>query len=208
MKLRVAILISGSGSNMEALVRDMRDDPDHPARPVLVLSNRPGAGGLARAETLGVPTAVVDHRPFGKDRHAFEAALDQALAPFRPDILCTAGFMRILTAEFVQRREGRMLNIHPSLLPKYRGLNTHARALAAGDREAGCSVHLVTAELDGGPVLGQARVPILPGDTPETLARRVLKEEHRLFPAVLREFARALAESRESAAPIDADRSA
>ena len=208
MKLRVAILISGTGSNMEALLRDMQADPGHPARPVLVLSNRPGAGGLARAEALGVPTAVVDHRPFGKDRHAFEAALERAMAPHRPEILCTAGFMRILTPEFVQRWEGRILNIHPSLLPRYRGLDTHARALAAGDRVAGCSVHLVTAELDGGPVLGQTQVPILPGDTPESLARRVLAEEHRLFPAVLRAFAGRMAEGRPIPAPIDGGRPA
>ena len=189
MKRRVAILISGSGSNMEALVRAMQADPDHPAAPVLVLSNRPGAGGLARAEALGVPTAVVDHRPFGADRHAFEAALEAALAPAAPDLICTAGFMRILTPQFVGRWEGRILNIHPSLLPRYKGLDTHARALAAGDSEAGGSVHLVTAELDGGPVLGQARVPVLPGDSPESLAARVLAEEHRLFPRILRDYA-------------------
>jgi phosphoribosylglycinamide formyltransferase-1 len=183
---RVAILISGGGSNMVRLVESMTGD--HPARPVLVLSNRPGAGGLARAEALGVPTAVVDHTAF-PDRESFEAALDAALAPARPDILCLAGFMRVLTAGFVRRWEGRILNIHPSLLPKYRGLDTHARALAAGDAAHGCTVHEVTPALDDGPILGQARVPVEPGDTPDTLAARVLAAEHVLYPAVLRRFA-------------------
>lgn len=162
---------------------------DHPARPVLVLSNDPAAGGLKRAEALGIPTASVDHRVFGKDRAAFEAALQAELDKARPDILCLAGFMRILTPEFIEGWAGRMLNIHPSLLPRYRGLHTHARALEAGDAEHGCTVHEVTAELDGGPILGQARVPVLPGDTPESLAARVLPMEHRLYPAVLRRFA-------------------
>ncbi len=184
---RVAILISGGGSNMVALVRSMTGD--HPARPVLVLANRPDAGGLKRAADLGVPTLMVDHRPFGADRAAFEAALTDALEQARPDVIAMAGFMRILTPAFINRWKGRMLNIHPSLLPKYRGLHTHARAIEAGDAQAGCSVHEVTAELDGGPVLGQARVPILPDDTPETLAARVLEQEHRLYPAVLRRFA-------------------
>ena len=184
---RVAILISGGGSNMAALLASMTSD--HPARPVLVLSNDPGAGGLARAAASGVPAAAVDHRPFGRDRAAFEAELLRHLDRAAPDILCLAGFMRVLTAGFVDRHRGRMLNIHPSLLPKYPGLNTHARALAAGDREAGCTVHEVIPDLDAGPVLGQARVPVLPGDTPETLAARVLPMEHRLYPAVLRRFA-------------------
>ncbi len=181
------MLISGSGSNMVALAESMVGD--HPARPVLVLSNVPEAGGLARAEALGIATAVVDHRPFGKDRAGFEAALSAALARAAPDIVCLAGFMRILTEDFTAAWAGRMLNIHPSLLPKYRGLNTHARALEAGDSEAGCTVHEVTAELDGGPILGQARVAIRPGDTPEALAARILPLEHRLYPAVLRRFA-------------------
>jgi phosphoribosylglycinamide formyltransferase-1 len=183
----VAILISGGGSNMVRLAESMTGD--HPARPCLVLSNDPGAGGLAKAAALGIPTAVVDHRPFGKDRAAFEAELTRVLEAHAPDILCLAGFMRVLTAGFVTRWQGRMLNIHPSLLPKYRGLHTHQRALEAGDAEAGCTVHEVTAELDGGPILGQARVPVRPGDTAETLAARVLVEEHRLYPAVLRRFA-------------------
>ena len=188
MKKRVAILISGGGSNMAALLDSMAAQ-DHPAEPVLVLSNLPGAGGLDKARRLGVATAVVDHRPFGADRAGFEAALQAVLDGVAPDILCLAGFMRILTPEFIAGWEGKMLNIHPSLLPKYKGLHTHARALAAGDTEAGCSVHVVTADLDGGPVLGQAHVPILPGDTEEGLSRRVLAEEHRLYPEVLRRFA-------------------
>lgn len=184
---RTAILISGSGSNMVALAESMTGD--HPARPVLVLSNMPGAGGLAKAEAMGIATAVVDHRPFGKNREAFEAALIETLDAAEPDIICLAGFMRILTPSFISHYAGRMLNIHPSLLPKYKGLNTHARAIEAGDDAAGCTVHEVTAELDGGPILGQARVPILPGDTPEALAARVLPLEHRLYPAVLARFA-------------------
>jgi len=162
---------------------------DHPARPVLVASNDPAAAGLARAAELGLATAGVDHRPFGKDRAAFEGALGQHLADAQPDIICLAGFMRVLTEGFVRQWQGRMLNIHPSLLPKYKGLNTHARAIEAGDSHAGCSVHEVTPALDDGPILGQARVPILPGDTPDTLAARVLVQEHRLYPQVLRRFA-------------------
>ena len=172
---------------MLALVRDMAGD--HPARPVLVLSNDPAAGGLAKAAALGVATAAVDHRPFGRDRAAFEAELLKPLLAAEPDILCLAGFMRILTPDFIRRFEGRMLNIHPSLLPKYPGLHTHQRALDAGDAEAGCTVHEVTAELDAGPLLGQARVPVLPGDDADSLAARVLVQEHRLYPAVLRRFA-------------------
>ncbi|WP_112874958.1 phosphoribosylglycinamide formyltransferase [Paracoccus endophyticus] len=184
---RVAILISGGGSNMMALVASMTGD--HPARPVLVASNDPGAAGLGKAAALGIPVAAVDHRAFGGNRGGFEAALLGPLLDARPDIICLAGFMRILTPGFVDRFAGRMLNIHPSLLPLYPGLNTHARALAAGDVQAGASVHLVTSALDDGPILGQARVPVHPGDTPETLAARVLAAEHRLYPAVLRRFA-------------------
>jgi len=184
---RVAILVSGGGSNMVALVRSMTGD--HPARPVLVASNDPAAQGLERASELGVPVAAVDHRPFRGDRAAFEAELLKPILAARPDILCLAGFMRVLTAGFVERFAGRMLNIHPSLLPRYPGLDTHRRALEAGDTEAGCTVHEVTPVLDDGPILGQARVPIQPGDTAETLAARVLAMEHRLYPAVLRRFA-------------------
>lgn len=184
---RVAILISGGGSNMLALADSMTGD--HPARPVLILSNDPGAAGLQKAAARGIPTAAVDHRPFGKDRAAFEAELLKPLLQAEADILCLAGFMRVLTPGFVGHFAGRMLNIHPSLLPKYPGLHTHQRALDAGDVEAGCTVHQVTPVLDDGPVLGQARVPVMPGDTAETLAARVLREEHRLYPAVLRRFA-------------------
>ncbi|KGJ10782.1 phosphoribosylglycinamide formyltransferase (plasmid) [Paracoccus versutus] len=184
---RVAILISGGGSNMVQLVESMTGS--HPARPVIVGSNDPQAAGLARAQALGVPSFAVDHRAYPGDRAGFEAALLEPLLAAEPDILCLAGFMRILTPDFVQRFQGRMLNIHPSLLPKYPGLHTHGRAIEAGDAEAGATVHLVTPELDAGPILGQARVPVLPGDTAETLAARVLVQEHRLYPAVLRRFA-------------------
>ncbi|MFU8865656.1 MAG: phosphoribosylglycinamide formyltransferase [Rhodobacterales bacterium] len=188
MTKRVAILISGGGSNMIRLVESMAGD--HPASCVLVASNDPAAAGLQRAAAMGISTAAVDHRAFKGDRPAFEAALQAELDKAAPDILCLAGFMRVLTAGFVQHWEGRMLNIHPSLLPKYKGLHTHARALEAGDTEAGCTVHLVTAALDDGPILGQARVPVLPGDTEADLAARVLVQEHRLYPLVLDRFAR------------------
>ena len=172
---------------MVALVNSMTGD--HPARPALVLSNDPEAGGLAKARAMNVATFAVDHRPFGKDRTAFEGALSDALAKAQPDIICLAGFMRILTPDFTRQWEGRMLNIHPSLLPKYKGLHTHQRALDAGDAEHGCTVHEVTAELDGGPILGQARLAIAPDDTPDTLAARLLPLEHALYPAVLRRYA-------------------
>lgn len=187
MTLKVAILISGGGSNMVSLVESMTGD--HPARPCVILSNNQDAGGLQKAASLGVATEVVDHRPFGGDRIEFEKKLNQVLERHQPDIVCLAGFMRVLTEEFIARWQGRMLNIHPSLLPKYRGLSTHARALGAGDTEAGCSVHEVTVHLDDGPMMGQSRVPVLADDTPETLAARVLVEEHKLYPAMLREFA-------------------
>jgi len=172
---------------MVALAQSMRGD--HLGRPVLVASNDPNAGGLARAATLGIPVAAVDSRAYGRDRAAFEAALVLPILAARPDIICLAGFMRVLTAGFIDRFAGQILNIHPSLLPKYPGLHTHERALAAGDSEAGCSVHLVTPELDAGPLLGQVRVPVLPGDTVASLTARVLHQEHRLYPAVLRRFA-------------------
>ncbi len=172
---------------MRALVEDMTGD--HAARAAVIVSNNADAGGIAWAKKNGIATEVIDHRPFGADRPAFEAAIDAALAPYALDIICLAGFMRVLTAGFVAPWQGRMLNIHPSLLPKYKGLHTHARTLAAGDAEHGCTVHLVTPALDDGPILGQARVPVEPGDTPDTLAARVLVQEHRLYPAVLRRFA-------------------
>lgn len=184
---RVAILISGGGSNMVRLVESMAGN--HPARPVLVLSSDPGASGLQKAAAMGVPAVAVDHGNFGRNREAFEAAMLPHIEAARPDLLCLAGFMRILTPDFISRFQGRIINIHPSLLPKYKGLDTHKRALAAGDREHGCTVHRVTAELDDGPILGQARVPVRPGDTPDTLAARVLEREHQLYPAVLRRLA-------------------
>ncbi len=184
---RVAILISGGGSNMVSLIDSMQGD--HRARPVLVVSNNADAGGLLKAEARGVKTAVVDHRPYGEDRTAFERRLQQILEKAGTEIICLAGFMRILTPGFMNVWQGKILNIHPSLLPKYRGLNTHARALAADDSEHGCTVHEATGALDDGPILGQARVEVRPGDTPETLAARVLEQEHILYPAVLRRFA-------------------
>jgi phosphoribosylglycinamide formyltransferase-1 len=185
---RIAILISGGGSNMVRLVETMLTEGY--ATPVLVGSNDPAAGGLSRARDLGVATVAVDHKPFGKDRAAFEAELLRPILAAEPDILCLAGFMRVLTPDFVRRFEGRMLNIHPSLLPKYPGLHTHQRALEAGDTEAGCTVHEVTPVLDDGPILGQGRVSVLPDDSAETLAARVLKREHQLYPAVLRRYVR------------------
>ncbi|MEM7684773.1 MAG: phosphoribosylglycinamide formyltransferase [Pseudomonadota bacterium] len=186
-KQRVAILISGSGSNMVALVKSMQDQ-DHPAEPVLVLSNRPDAGGLEKAEALGVPTAVVDHKDFGKDRRGFDAAMGAELDDHGVDLIALAGFMRIMTDGFVESWAGRMLNIHPSILPLFKGLRTHQRALDEGMAVHGCTVHEVTPQLDEGAILGQAVVPVRPEDTAETLALRVLMQEHRLYPAVLRAF--------------------
>lgn len=185
---RVAILISGSGSNMLALARDMAD-PEHPAEPCLVLCNRPDAAGLGHAMELGIPTACIDHRGFGGDRAAFEAAMARPLAESGAEILCLAGFMRVLTPGFIADWAGRMLNIHPSILPLFPGLNTHARCLEAGMAVHGCTVHEVTPDLDSGPILGQAVMPVAEGDTPARLAARLLALEHQLYPAVLRRFA-------------------
>ncbi|KIN64927.1 Phosphoribosylglycinamide formyltransferase [Sulfitobacter noctilucicola] len=187
MTKKVAIFVSGGGSNMRALVSDMSGD--HPARPAVIVSNNANAGGIAWAKEQGLQTVVVDHRPHGADRAAFEAELTAALAPHAPDIICLAGFMRKLTAGFTDMWRGKMINIHPSLLPKYKGLHTHARALEAGDTAHGCTVHEVTAALDDGPILGQASLRIHEGDTAEVLAERVLVLEHKLYPAVLRRFA-------------------
>lgn len=186
-KKRVAILISGGGSNMVSLVKDMTGD--HPARAVLVLSNNPDAAGIKKAADMGVPTAVVDHRPYKGDRPAFDAALQNELETARPDIICLAGFMRILTPEFMENWRGKMLNIHPSILPLFKGLHTHQRALDAGMAIHGCTVHEVTPELDDGPIFGQAVIPVHKNDTPDDLAARLLPVEHRLYPAVLRNFA-------------------
>lgn len=190
-KVRVGILISGRGSNMQALIR-AAEEADYPAEIVLVVSNRPEAPGLALAEAMGVPAIPVDHRPFGDDREAHERAMDAALRAAGVELIAMAGFMRVLTPWFVQAWAGRMINIHPSLLPAYPGLNTHARALAAGDAEAGCTVHEVTLDVDQGPVIGQARVPILPDDTAQSLAARVLEAEHALYPPCLANVCRTL----------------
>lgn len=184
-KKRVAVLISGRGSNMTALI-EAAQAKDYPAEIVVVVSNRSDAAGLARAREAGVATAVIDHRPFGDDREAFERALDDELRKYRIDIVCLAGFMRLLTAWFIGRWSGRILNIHPALLPEFKGLNTHRRALEAGTERHGATVHFVVEETDAGPIISQQSVPVLPGDTEETLAARVLKIEHRIYPEALR----------------------
>lgn len=181
---RVAVLISGRGSNMAALIAAARR-ADYPAEIAVVLSNRPGAGGLQRAAAEGVATAVVDHAGFGDDRAAFEQAMQVHLDAHRVDLVCLAGFMRLLTPAFVSRWSGRMLNIHPALLPCFRGLHTHERALAAGVRIHGATVHYVVPEVDAGPIIAQAAVPVLDGDTSDTLAARVLAAELRLYPLAL-----------------------
>ena len=190
-RTKVAALISGRGSNMEALVRAAQD-PACPFEIALVLANKADAGGLATAEAAGIEALCVPSKPFGTDRAAHERAVDTALRERGIEVIALAGYMRILTPFLVDAWEGRMLNIHPSLLPKYPGLDTHARAIAAGDAEAGCTVHLVTAGVDEGPILGQARVAIEADDDDHALAARVLAEEHRLYPAVLADFVRGL----------------
>lgn len=189
--VRVAVLISGAGSNMAALI-DAGQAPDSGYEVVLVLSNIEGAGGLAIAAAKGVATATVTHKPFGKDREAHERAVDAVLRDVGVEVVALAGYMRVLTPWLVGGWRERMLNIHPSLLPLYPGLDTHARAIAAGDAEAGCTVHLVTEGVDEGPILGQARVPIVQGDTAEALAERVKTAEHKLYPHVLSDFCRDL----------------
>lgn len=186
MKRKVGILISGRGSNMMALVEAARD-PACPYEIALVASDKPDAPGLTFARDNAIPTFALSPKGIGKP--AYEAEIDRALRSAGVEIIALAGYMRLLSDDFVSRWRGRIVNIHPSLLPKYKGLDTHARAIDAGDAEAGCSVHVVTEELDAGEVLGQARVPIVPGDTPESLAARVLVEEHRLYPKTLAEFA-------------------
>ncbi len=188
MRQRAAVLISGRGSNMAALVAATRD-PTYPVEIVLAVSNRGQASGVALAASLGVPTVVVAHPPFAGDRVAHEAAIDAALRAAEVQILCLAGYMRLLTPFLVERWSGRMLNIHPSLLPAFPGLDTHARALAAGVKLHGCTVHLVTERMDDGPILAQAAVPVLPGDTEDTLGARVLIQEHMIYPLALRLFA-------------------
>ncbi|MGI4842135.1 MAG: phosphoribosylglycinamide formyltransferase [Janthinobacterium lividum] len=182
----IVILISGRGSNMEAIVRAMESEA-WPARIAAVVSNKPEAKGLQFAQARGIPTAVVPSKEFAT-RAEFDAALQETIDRFAPDLVVLAGFMRILTAPFVEHYAGRMLNIHPSLLPLYPGLGTHQQALAAGDKEHGATVHFVTAELDHGPIVAQARVPVLPGDTEDTLSARLLVEEHKLYPYAVRLF--------------------
>lgn len=185
---RVVVLISGSGSNLQALI-DAGERPGAPFRVVAAISNRPGVFGLKRASRAGVDAVTLDHKTFD-DRETFDARLAEIIDGYRPDIVTLAGFMRILTAGFVVRFRGRLLNIHPSLLPKYPGLDTHQRALDAGDHEAGCTVHFVTEELDGGPQAVQARVPIEQADDAESLAQRVLGLEHRIYPLAIDWLAR------------------
>lgn len=183
-RLNVGVLISGRGSNLQALI-DAAAEPGYPAEIVTVICNQPGAQGLQRAEQAGLPTATVDHRAFD-GRAAFDAALTAALEAAGVELVCLAGFMRLLTEGFVAHWHDRMINIHPSLLPLFPGLDTHARALAAGVKLHGCTVHYVRHEMDSGPIVGQAAVPVLTGDTPERLAARVLAAEHRLYPHCLR----------------------
>ncbi len=190
-KTKVAVLISGRGSNMEALVRAAQD-PACPFEIALVLSNKPEAGGLLTAAAAGIEALAIDQKAYGKDREAHERAIDAVLRERDVQVVALAGYMRILTPFLVNAWEGRMLNIHPSLLPAYPGLDTHGRALNAGEVEAGCTVHLVTAGVDEGPVLGQARVPILPGDTEHMLSDRVLEQEHKLYAATLAAFVQSL----------------
>ncbi|GHE52582.1 phosphoribosylglycinamide formyltransferase [Camelimonas fluminis] len=181
---RVGVLMSGRGSNMEALLA-AASDPAFPAEIALVMSNNADAGGLATAARQGVTTAVVDHRPYGKDRESFERALDARMRDAGVDLVCLAGFMRVLTPVFVGAWDGRLLNIHPSLLPAYTGLHTHERALNDGVRVHGCTVHFVTPVLDVGPIIAQAVVPVVSGDDPDALAARVLRQEHQLYPRAL-----------------------
>lgn len=182
---RLVVLISGSGSNLQALIDQVHLIPEIPAEVVAVISNRADAYGLERATAAGISTQVLDHKAF-PSREAFDQALQVLIDEYAPDYVVLAGFMRILTADLVNHYHGRMINIHPSLLPDYKGTRTHERVLADAKTEHGASVHFVTAELDGGPVIMQVKIPILPHDTPESLAQRLLTQEHRLYPAVVK----------------------
>jgi len=188
VRKRVAILISGRGSNMVALIEAAKDER-YPAEIVLVVSSEPDAEGLKRAAAANIRTAIVEHRVFGRDREAFERALQHELVQFGVELVCLAGFMRLLTPWFVRQWEGRLLNIHPALLPEYKGLNTHARALADGVKQHGATVHFVVPEMDSGPIVAQAAVPVHEGDTEATLAARVLEAEHRIYPWALKQVA-------------------
>lgn len=183
-KARIAVLISGRGSNLQALI-DACADPDYPAEIALVISNRPKAQGLERAGKAGIKREIINHKDFAT-REDFEAALSHALKTAKVDYICLAGFMRVLTASFASDWRGRLINIHPSLLPSFEGLHMHERMIDAGVKIAGCTVHFVSAEVDSGPIIGQAAVPVLPGDDAESLAARILEQEHRLYPAALR----------------------
>jgi phosphoribosylglycinamide formyltransferase 1 len=185
MKRRVAILISGRGSNMAALIEAARRE-DFPAEIALVISNRADAGGLERAKASGIPTVTIESKPFGRDRAAFEAVLQPVLDQYRVELICLGGFMRLFTTEFVQRWYGRMLNIHPSLLPSFPGLDPHGQALRAGVKISGATVHFVIPETDAGPILMQGAVAVADDDTAETLAERILGVEHRIYPDALR----------------------
>ncbi|HEX7044328.1 MAG TPA: phosphoribosylglycinamide formyltransferase [Burkholderiales bacterium] len=186
-RCRVVVLISGRGSNLQAIIRAMQRG-EIAIDVAAVISNRPHAPGLEHARAAGIAAEVVDHTGFA-ERAAFEAALSGRIDAYRPDLIVLAGFMRVLSAAFIERYAGRLINIHPSLLPAFPGLRTHERALAAGARTHGATVHFVTAEVDSGPIIAQAAVPVLPGDTPDSLAARVLEEEHRLYPRVIGWFA-------------------
>ena len=197
----VVVLLSGTGSNLQALI-DSNDIKDSPARIRAVISNRADAYGLQRAKDAGIDTRVLDHKAF-EGREAFDAALIKVIDEFKPKLVVLAGFMRILSAEFVRHYQGRLLNIHPSLLPKYKGLHTHQRALEAGDGEHGCSVHFVTEELDGGPLVVQAVIPVESDDSPHSLAQRVHAQEHRIYPLAVRWFAEGRLSLDEQGALLD-----
>jgi len=200
-KKRVAVLISGRGSNMTALIEAAKAR-DYPAEIALVVSNRPDAPGLASAREGGIATTVVDHELFGEDRAAFEHALDEALEAHRIDFVCLAGFMRLLSPRLVKRWSGKMLNIHPALLPQFKGLHTHRRALEAGVKRHGATVHFVVPEMDAGPIVEQESLAVHQGETEDTLAARVLEIEHRIYPRALR----ALAEGRVTITPSGEER--
>lgn len=201
-RIRVAVLISGRGTNMLALSEHKRRDPERPYELVLVASNVPEARGLVLARRLGIPVWSKSHK--GMAREAFDRLLDAELRAHEVEIVALAGYMRLLSDEFVSAWEGRILNIHPSLLPAHKGLDTHRRAIEAGDAFAGCSVHLVTPALDDGPVLAQARIRIRPQETPEALEKRVLEEEHRLYPQALEDYCRAILSARGGTAVAEA----
>ena len=203
---RVAILISGRGSNMSALI-DAAKNPNYPAEIVLVLSNRSDAQGLARAAEAGIPTQTIDHVPFGKDRQAFDSAVNEALRSRGVELICLAGFMRLLTPWFVEQWQERLLNIHPALLPAFKGLDTHARALAAGVKIHGASVHFVVPEMDSGAIIAQGGLAVREDDTPESLARRVLGIEHQLYPAALKLVAEGRVRLHDGRCIVDADSS-